>query len=319
MFNIEIFHHATDGDDYYPAICRAQQLQFLPQGEAVSRFSSGWTLLFKAKTYHFSRPIELVRCMRLVGSGGGDQPGTRFVFTNDTPGLVIHHGGSQAMSGQIGTFLDETEWKTIGSASIPSRQLPPTAELPIPTGQGSIVESIEFIGSYTPVQGPYPAYANGQPFISGQNHYALFFDRDFGRVSKAAVDKHGTFVNPFESTLKPDRRCHGIVAYGRFALRNCMVSHFSGHGIYIYGNTTQSNADGWQIDSVTTRDNGNNGLHIFGSDATLGLAKNLYALANRFWGVADLSYTGNQFIGGHIGALPFAQQHCPDCKRRFGQ
>lgn len=297
MFNIELFHRATDGEDYYPAICRAQQLQFLLKDEAIPRFSSGWTLLFKAKEYHFSRPIELVRCMHLVGSGGGDQPGTRFIFTNDTPGLVIHHGGGEAMSSQRAEFLDETEWKTVNSA-IPLRQLPPTSELPIPTGQGSVIESIEFIGSHTPAVGPFPVYTNGQSFEPGKIHYALFFDRDFDRVSKKEIDKHGTLVNPFESTQKPDRRCHGIIAYGRFVLRNCVVSHFSGHGIYIYGNTTHSNADGWQIDTVSTRDNGNNGLHIFGSDATLGLAKNLYALANRFWGVADLSYTGNQFIGG---------------------
>lgn len=298
MFDIEIFHRASDGDDYYPAICRAQQLQFLPPGEAVPRFSSGCTLVFKAKEYRFSRPIELVRCMRLLGSGGADQPGTRFVFTHDTPGLVIHHGGSEARTAMTADFLLETNWKATGTSTIPPRQLPPTAELPLPTGEGSVIESIEFIGACTPKSSPYPAYRNGKSFVPGKTHYALFFDRDFDRVSKAEVEKHGTLVDPFESTQKPDRRCHGIVAYGRFVLRNCVVSHFSGHGIYIYGNTTHSNADGWQIDTVTVRNNCNNGLHIFGSDATLGLAKNLYALANRFWGVADLSYTGNQFIGG---------------------
>jgi hypothetical protein len=298
MFKIESFHRPTDGDDFYPALCRAQQIKFLDPSLVDSRFSAGWTILFQAKEYRFSRPIELVRCMRLVGAGGSDQPGTRFVFVNDTPGLFIHHGGSTGLSYQATGFWDETEWKARAGFKIPQRMLFSTADLERPTAEGSIIENIEFIGTFTMPSAPFSPYMNGQPFIPGSQSCALFFDRDPQRISREAINRHGTYINPFESTQKPDRRSHGIIAYGRFTLRNCVVSGFSGHGIYIYGNTSLSNADGWQIETVTTRNNGNDGLHIFGSDATLGIAKNIYALNNRFWGIVDLSYLGNQFWGG---------------------
>lgn len=99
---------------------------------------------------------------------------------------------------------------------------------------------------------------------------------------------------------KPDRRCHGITAYARFTLKNSVVKNFSGHGIYIYGNTVVSNADGWKIDTVTTSENGNNGLHIVGEDASPGVAISFYANGNRFWGIADLSRSQafNQDISG---------------------
>lgn len=300
MYKIESFYRPSDGDDFYPALCRAQQIKSLPPNEVKARFSMGWTLEFQAKEYRFSRPIELVRCMHLVGAGGSDQPGTRFVFVNDTPGLVIHHGGSEGLSCQSPEFLDESEWKAAPGQKIAKRIPPPAADPERPVAEGSILENIEFTGAYQAAVAGFPAYVNGRSFVPGANSYALFFDRDPQRVETSAISRHGTFVNPFESTLKPDQRSHGIIAYGRFTLRNCIVSNFSGHGIYIYGNTTRSNADGWQIDTVSTRNNGNNGLHIMGSDATLGIAKNLYALHNRFWGIADLSYLGNQFLGGQV-------------------
>ncbi len=315
MFQIEDFHLSTDGDDYYPALCRAQHWSALPPGRVQPKFSMGWTLIFQPKEYRFSRPIELVRCMHLLGNGGSDQPGTRFVFFNDTPGLVIHHGGSNTLTYQSPEYLDETNWKAHGSRGIPARMPLPAGDPERPVAEGSLIENIEFVGAHTPQTAPFPPYVNGQSFVPGQTHYALFFDRDWDRVSIQEVKRHGTFVDPFESTQKPDRRCHGIIAYGRFTLRNCVVSNFSGHGVYIYGNTVGSNADGWQINTVSARFNGNNGLHIFGSDAHLGLAQNFYAMHNRFWGIADLSYHGNQFSGGqasnnHYGGFlrPFQVQ-----------
>ena len=47
-----------------------------------------------------------------------------------------------------------------------------------------------------------------------------------------------------------------------------------------------------------TSENGNNGQHIVGSDAAIGIATNVYAVGNRFWGIADFSQLGNQFFGG---------------------
>jgi hypothetical protein len=298
VFEIEEFHLPADGDDFYPAITRAQQVQRIATGRVTPLYAGGWTIVFGAREYRFLRPIELFRCMHLRGSGGADQPGTRFVFVNQTPGLVIHHGGSTTRTYDEPAFLDETQWQAAPGYAIPPKMVPPVDDPAIPSGAGSVIENIDFVGSITPEVDfpPDLPYVNGGSFLGPQDSYALFFDRHPSRVTNF-VD-HGVLVDPFESAFKPDPRSHGMVAYGRFTLRHCVVRSFAGHGIYIYGNTANAIADNWYVDTVMVRGNANNGLHIFGTDSHLGLALNLQALANRLWGVADLSYSGNQFIGG---------------------
>lgn len=297
-FAIEEFWRPDDGDDFYPALIRAQQVAELPPGAGEAGSPGGWTLLFGPRTYRFRRPIELFRSMRLQGSGGSDAPATRFLFVNHTPGLVIHHGGASTASYDTSAFLDESDWQAGPGQSIPPRLLPPAGDPLYPSGQGSVIENIEFVGALTESLGAGEPYRNGQSFLQGQTSYALYFDKDLNRVSLEEYNQFGVLVDPFETTLKPDPRAHGIIAYGRFVLRDCTVRSFPGHGVYIYGNTIGSNAGGWRLDTVTVSENGNNGLHIVGSDAAIGVAVNLYALGNRFWGVVDLSQIGNQFIGG---------------------
>jgi hypothetical protein len=304
IFEIEEFYRPEDGDDFYPAMWRSQQVGQLSPNSIDPQGEIGWTILFGPKEYRFSRPIELVRCMHLQGSGGSDVPGTRFKFVNDTPGLVIHLAGSISPTVNLPDFLDETEWQPNALyTTIPPRLLPPTNDPDAPQAAGTLIESIQIEGSFRlPARGNYlgEAYVNGGSFLSGKTSYALYFDRDLTRVSPEEYNNYGFLLNPFETMRKPDRRCHGIVAYARFTLRNSIVKNFSGHGIYIYGNTIDSNADGWKIDTVITQENGNNGLHIVGEDASPGVAINLYSNGNRFWGVADLSRSQafNQFISG---------------------
>ena len=299
IFEIEEFYRPEDGDDFYPAMWRSQQVYQLPPNSIDPQGEIGWTILFGPKVYRFSRPIELVRCMHLQGSGGSDVPGTRFVFVNQTPGLVIHLAASSPTV-TLPDFLDETEWQANAPhTAIPPRLLPPANDPDIPQATGTLIESIQLEGSFI-LEGTGEAYVNGESFLSGQTSYALYFDKDESRTSPDDRENYGILLNPFETMSKPDRRCHGIVAYARFTLRNSIVKNFSGHGIYIYGNTSESNADGWKIDTAIAQDNGNNGLHIVGEDASPGMAINLYANGNRFWGVADLSRAQavNQFISG---------------------
>jgi hypothetical protein len=306
IFEIEEFYRPEDGDDFYPAMWRSQQVQQLPPNSIDPQGEIGWTILFGPKVYRFSRPIELVRCMRLQGSGGSDVPGTRFVFVNDTPGLVIHRAGTPATV-TLSDFLDDTEWQPNAPyAAISPRLLPlaPPADYPDDRqATGTIIENIQIEGSFRlPAKGNYPgeAYVNGGSFLSGQISYSLYFDRDPSRANLDDVNNnYGYLLNPLETMSKPDRRCHGIIAYAKFSLRNSVVKNFSGHGVYIYGNTTVSIADYWMIDTVMIQDNGNNGLHVVGSDA-IGVAINLQSNGNRFWGIADLSYGQgiNQYISG---------------------
>jgi hypothetical protein len=127
-FEIEEFYHPEDGDDFYPAMWRSQQVGQLRSNSIDPQGEIGWTILFGPKAYRFSRPIELVRCMRLQGSGGSDVPGTRFVFVNETPGLVIHRAGTAATI-TLPDFLDETEWRPNAPyTTIPARRLPPISD-----------------------------------------------------------------------------------------------------------------------------------------------------------------------------------------------
>jgi hypothetical protein len=297
VFEIEEFYHPEDGDDFYPAMWRAQQVLELPPDSIHPQGEIGWTILFGPRIYRFSRPIEIVRCMHLQGSGGSDVSGTRFQFFNDTPGIIIHLAGGGGLTVNLPDFLDETEWQP--QESIPLRRIPPANDPEIPQGKGTIIERIYVEGSFK-LSGIGEAYVNGGSFLSGQTSYALYFDKDTSRTTREERDNYGILLNPFETMTKPDHRCHGIVAYARFTLKNSVVKGFSGHGIYIYGNTNVSNADGWQIDTVTTQENGNNGLHLVGEDASPGIALSLDASGNRFWGVADLSrgQSVNQFISG---------------------
>jgi hypothetical protein len=296
VFEIEEFHRLEDGDDFYPAMWRAQQVGQLPSDSIDPQGRIGWTILFRPKVYRFSRPIELVRCMHLQGSGGSDAPGTRFVFVNDTPGLIVHRAATPATI-TLPDFLDETEWQP--KANIPPRLLPVENESDA-QASGILIESIQIKGSFQlPAQRE--TYVNGESFLPGETSYALYFDRDETRVSQENERHlHGLLLNPFETMSKPDRRCHGIIAYARFTLKNSVVENFSGHGIYIYGDSSVSNADGWKIDTVITQKNGNNGLHVVGENASPGVAINLYANENRFWGIADLSrcQATNQYISG---------------------
>jgi hypothetical protein len=300
VFDIEEFYHPEDGDDFYPAMWRSQQAGQLPPNSIDPQGEIGWTILFGPKVYRFSRPIELVRCMRLQGSGGSDVPGTRFVFFNDTPGLVIHRAGTPATI-TLPDFLDETEWQP--KADIPPRLLPPANDPDITQATGTIIENIQLEGSFILSELPNylgEAYVNGGSFLSGQISYSLYFDRDLTRAALDDVNhNYGFLLDPFETTSKPDSRCHGIIAYAKFTLKNSVVKNFSGHGVYIYGDVNVSNADYWMIDTVMIQDNGNNGLHVVGGDA-IGVAINLQSNGNRFWGIADLSYAQgiNQYISG---------------------
>ena len=73
--------------DYYYAMCRVQEASEIEDYEANPQ--KGFTLHFEPREYHFSKPIELVRCMHLLGSGGYSS-GTVFTFPKDSPGIIVH-------------------------------------------------------------------------------------------------------------------------------------------------------------------------------------------------------------------------------------
>lgn len=88
IYHIEDFYHASDKDDWLPAVKRAQHDW---HASAATDDYHGFTLHFGPRTYKFSGPIELIRTMSLVGSGGaGWYAGTIIQFPAGVHGIICH-------------------------------------------------------------------------------------------------------------------------------------------------------------------------------------------------------------------------------------
>jgi hypothetical protein len=85
---IEDFYRDGDGDDWLPAITRAQD-SF--HASAVAGDFRGFTLSFGPRTYRFTGSIQLIRGMNLSGSGGmTENAGTILQFGPNTDGIVAN-------------------------------------------------------------------------------------------------------------------------------------------------------------------------------------------------------------------------------------
>src|SRR6266536_5581664 len=89
IFEIEHIYRESDGNDWLPAITRAQhEWHATPP---VAKNYRGFTLLFGPREYSFFGSIELIRGMSLVGSGGaGRFAGTILTFPPGVHGIICH-------------------------------------------------------------------------------------------------------------------------------------------------------------------------------------------------------------------------------------
>ena len=109
LIEIEDFHEAEDGNDWSPAIQRAQQ-----RLSSINEHGLGATLFFRPRDYNFSSTIHLIRGMSLVGSGAAPNTGaTRLIFPPGVSGIIC--------------------------------EFPPTDVSP-DDGAGSIIERLQIIG-----------------------------------------------------------------------------------------------------------------------------------------------------------------------------
>lgn len=89
LFEIEKFHKNSDGNDWLPAVMRAQNE--LTSGQLGLKFR-GITLFFGRNEYSFLDSIHLVRGMSLVGSGGaGWYAGSILRFPKGKHGIICEH------------------------------------------------------------------------------------------------------------------------------------------------------------------------------------------------------------------------------------
>lgn len=95
LSEIEDFYQTTDGNDWSPAIERAQVNFHATNDPADPR---GFTLLFRPREYHFSSSIQLIRGMNLTGSGGQSFAGTRLLFPAGVSGIICHRPATAPVS-----------------------------------------------------------------------------------------------------------------------------------------------------------------------------------------------------------------------------
>ena len=82
LIELEDFHQAIDGNDWSPAMERAQRSL-----ASVNEHGLGATIFLHPRDYSFSRSIRLIRGMSLVGSGAA--PNQFITFKTSSAFLII--------------------------------------------------------------------------------------------------------------------------------------------------------------------------------------------------------------------------------------
>ena len=292
--------------DYYPAICRAQEATEVADRPRDPSVRKGFRLDFAAQEYFFSKPIELVRCMHLRGSGG-DPSGTIFTFPKDSPGIIVHstasHGnrlyvdlsklGGYAFTPAVG----ETYPFSGATITVLDNGVPVTLRETYQGAAGSIIE-----GLYLRCDEPSSPLGSQSEFV---------YSADYGTAY---------LINPYETSYAPDKRAHGISAFGLVSIRNVMVDGFFCHGIYFFGHggarpsgsisgdstsglaQVSSHADCSTVEESTIIGNGGDGIHMFGGDAAYCRVSNINDNNNGGWAIADLSRLGNVMMNCNTNA-----------------
>ena len=93
---------------------------------------------------------------------------------------------------------------------------------------------------------------------------------------------------------------HGVDMRSRMKLRDVNISGFAGNGVNIAADSaSRTNANNWAMESVSTQFNGLSGVYVWGGDANAGYAVGINASNNNAWGIMDLSFLGNTYLGCH--------------------
>jgi hypothetical protein len=285
MRSIEDFYFTADPDyapgilDYYPAICRAQS-------KAYARNTKypylGFTIFFEAKQYHFSKPIELIRNMHLMGSGGSLDNPTIFTFPEKSPGIIVHSDVSYQNDTYVninlmGTFFEDHK-NDFSDDLIGGKKYGKNA-------QGSIIERIELNCDTST--------------IIPDTSIEFKYDPDYTKTK---------VICKAEDAYFPDSRAHGITAFARVTIRDVSVIKFAVHAIYLWGisaageavdpdqkyqsaNVIQSKVDNCLLSSC-----GGDGVHIFGGAASSCIISGVTTSYLGGWSFVDFSRWGNNFI-----------------------
>ncbi|MBV9688449.1 MAG: hypothetical protein JO202_01940 [Ktedonobacteraceae bacterium] len=113
------------------------------------------------------------------------------------------------------------------------------------------------------------------------------------RIALAGFFDPNASSNPYRGTV------HGILMYSRAKVRDVHITQFHGDGVHVEGSVTspaQTNANGWQLESVRIDLCGGNGVFAQGGDTNAGCAITVDCADNKGWGFYDNSFLGNTYI-----------------------
>jgi hypothetical protein len=302
MRSIEDFYFTTDPDyalgipDYYPAICRAQSKA--SAGNTKYPYL-GFTLFFEAKQYHFSKPIELIRNMHLMGSGGSLDNPTIFTFPENSHGIIVHSDVSYRNKTYVkielmGDFFEDHK-NDFSNDLLNGEKYGKNA-------QGSIIERIELNCDASKVP---PADA-----------VEFTYDSDYSNTK---------VISTFEDGYFPDFRPHGITAFARVTIRDVSIIKFACHAIYFWGigaagsnvkdraaknkkaeDQKQQSANVIQskVDNCLLSGCGGDGVHIFGGAASSCIINSVTTAHLGGCSFVDFSRLGNNFIACNSNTDP---------------
>lgn len=280
--------------DYYPAFCRAQN------------DLENTCILFNGGTYYFSHTIEIIRTLKLLGSGAsyltntginpGFATGTVLEFPPNIYGIILHSTTSYynrvETSPNSKIYIDDKNARNPDLIDFNKLGVPATLHLfdiTVTDSLDSIIQDLMIKST-----GEFPELVN-----EDQSLEDLYLNMPDGAFSSYKL------ISPFR-VKNQNAQPNGITMLRKAHLQNVVVYGFAGNGIFIHGfvsretEKTEANTDFWSLQNVGCYANFNDGLRIFGSDAHFGIANKVQCLGNLGWGITDISKLGgNTFINCH--------------------
>ncbi len=289
--------------DYYPAMCRAQALlkdemfnsvneDGTPFGIIEGTYDPNLTvghypalvkLVFQPKIYHFSKTIEIIKTIHLLGAGSSPQ-GTCFKFPSLTAGIIVHSSrGGELVS-------------TLNNANVIVTSIPKTSSYDCPyildrnninldratlgdgflnydysikfrekiIGHGSIIEGI-FLqssrGSNFDIFPELNTILESETDTTTLHVFNPYENQESFRISKPNNLEYSDFSHAIKAA-------HGITLFALTQIINCGVTGFAGNGIYAFGNNHGGVTDFSTLDNVSVTGCDGNGIHLFGQDAS---------------------------------------------------
>jgi hypothetical protein len=98
---------------------------------------------------------------------------------------------------------------------------------------------------------------------------------------------------------------HGIKMRNGGVLREVLIRHFGGHGLYLVGTAGSSDPalkggpSSSTFEHMNIYTNGGSGVYVIGADANINNFYQINSIQNSGWGFEDYSFLGNRYYGCH--------------------